>query len=154
MEITGRVASDAKAVKVGEKEVLSFSIAVNDRYKPAGSSEFKEVVTFISCSYWISMKAGQWVKKGAVVLLSGRLGMHVYINSDGNPIGSIDFHVDKISFLAFAKRSGNKIDTDTDTDTDTDANANANANGSEGKAQKGNSRSAAGKDRATEDVPF
>ncbi|KAF2328102.1 single-stranded DNA-binding protein [Flavobacterium ginsenosidimutans] len=146
MEITGRVASDAKAVKVGEKEVLSFSIAVNDRYKPAGSYEFKEVATFINCSYWISMKAGQWVKKGAVVLLSGRLGMHVYINSDGNPIGSIDFHVDKISFLAFAKRSGDKIDTD--------ANANANANGSEGKAQKGNSRSAAGKDRATEDVPF
>ncbi len=140
MEITGRVASDAKAVKVGEKEVLSFSIAVNDRYKPAGSSEFKEVVTFINCSYWISMRAGQWVKKGEVVLLSGRLGMHVYINSDGNPIGSIDFHVDKISFLAFAKRSGNKTD--------------ANANGSEDKAQKGNSRTAAGKDRTTEDVPF
>ncbi|MCV2484347.1 single-stranded DNA-binding protein [Flavobacterium sp. SH_e] len=144
MEITGRVAADAIVRKVGEKEVLSFSIAVNDRYKPAGSSEFKEVVTFINCSYWISMRAGQWVKKGAVVLLNGRLGMHVYINSDGNPIGSIDFHVDKMSFLAFAKRSGDKTDT----------NANANANGSEDKAQKGNSRTAAGKGKATEDVPF
>ncbi|MBO9587042.1 MAG: single-stranded DNA-binding protein, partial [Flavobacterium sp.] len=57
MEITGRVTADAKVRRVGEKEVLNFRIAVNDRYKSAGSSEYKEVTTFINCSYWISLKA-------------------------------------------------------------------------------------------------
>lgn len=140
MEITGRVIRDSAVGRAGEKEVLSFTIAVNDRYKISGSSEYKEVTTFINCSYWISMKAGQWVKKGAVVLLSGRLGMHVYINSEGNPIGSIDFHVDKISFAAFAKRSSDSMDADE----------------SAGKAEKANGRTAVkkGKDKALDEVPF
>lgn len=140
MEVTGRVVRDSAVRRAGEKEVLSFTIAVNDRYKATGSSEYKEVATFINCSYWISMKAGQWVKKGAVVLLNGRLGIHVYINSEGNPIGSIDFHVDKITIAAFPKKGGEKAD----------------AWQSAGRAQKGNGRSAVknGKDKAGDEVPF
>lgn len=140
MEITGRVTRDAEVRRAGEKEVLSFTIAVNDRYKISGSSEYKQVTTFINCSYWIAMKAGQWVKKGAVVLLSGRLGMHVYINSDGNPIGSIDFHVNEINIVAFAKRSSDSMD----------------AGESAGKAEKRNGRTAVknGKDKALDEVPF
>ena len=139
MEITGRVTADAAVRRAGEKEVLSFTIAVNDRYKVAGSSEYKEVTTFINCSYWLSMKAAQWVKKGAVVLLNGRLGMHVYINSEGNPIGSIDFHVNAINIVAFAKRSSDKADK-----KKTES------------VQDENSRTAVkkGKDKAGENVPF
>lgn len=148
MEITGRVTADAVVCRVGEKEVLGFRIAINDRYKVSGSSEYKEVATFINCSYWMSMNVGQWVKKGAVVLLSGRLGMHVYINNDGNPIGSIDFHVDKISFVAFAKRTADETGSDTDTIDAVD--------GGYVKVYKGSSRNAGknGKDKASEEVPF
>ena len=140
MEITGRVTRDAEVRRAGEKEVLNFTIAVNDRYKAAGSSEYKQVTTFINCSYWISMKAGEWVKKGAVVLLQGRLGMHVYINSDGNPIGSIDFHVNEINIVAFAKRSS----------------YNAYELESTVSGKKGNSRTAPknGNDKAGNEVPF
>lgn len=140
MEVTGRVIRDSAVRRAGEKEVLSFTIAVNDRYKAAGSTEYTEVSTFINCSYWISMKVGQWVKKGAVVLLTGRLGMHVYINSEGNPIGSIDFHVDKITIVAFAKKDSDKADTGE----------------SAGKTQKGNDRTAVknGEDKAGDEVPF
>lgn len=140
MEITGRVTRDAEVRRAGEKEVLNFTIAVNDRYKAAGSSEYKQVTTFINCSYWISIKAGQWVKKGAVVLLQGRLGMHVYINSDGNPIGSIDFHVNEINIVAFAKRSYE----------------NAYELESTVSGKKGNGRTAPkkGNDKAGNEVPF
>lgn len=140
MEITGRVTADATVRSAGEKEVLSFTIAINDRYKAAGSSEYKEVTTFINCSYWLSMKAAQWVKKGAVVLLNGRLGMHVYINSEGNPVGSIDFHVNAINIIAFVKRTSGK----------------ANAQEKATDVQEGNSRTTVkkGKDKTGEDVPF
>lgn len=140
MEITGRVTAAASVRKATEKEVMSFSIAVNDRYKPTGGIEYKEVTTFINCSYWRSMKAAQWIQKGAIVLVSGRLGMHVYINSEGNPIGSIDFHVNSISIIAFAKRSGDVDNTDK----------------SVGRAQKETRAKSAknGKDKTAEEVPF
>lgn len=140
MEITGRVTRDAEVRRAGEKEVLSFTIAVNDRYKVSGSSEYKQVTTFINCSYWIAMKAGQWIKKGAVVLLHGRLGMHVYINSDGNPIGSIDFHVNEINIIAFAKRGDDKADDGESTVS----------------VKKGNGRTAVkkGNDKTGDEVPF
>lgn len=139
MEITGRVTADAAVRKAGEKEVLNFSIAVNDRYKIAASGEYKEVTTFINCSYWLRMKAAQWIKKGAVVQVSGRLGMHVYINSEGNPIGSIDFHVNSMSIIAFAKRSkSDKADR-----------SNSAMQKSEGTVAKGKK-----KNKASEEVPF
>lgn len=140
MEITGRVTADAAVRKAGEKEVLNFSIAVNDRYKIAASAEYKEVTTFINCSYWLNIKAAQWIKKGAVVMVSGRLGMHVYIDSEGNPIGSIDFHVNSMNIIAFAKRGGNSDKEDSNSD----------------QVQKGERVKTTGKkkDKASEEVPF
>lgn len=46
MEITGRVTADASVQKVNnDKQVVNFSIAINDNYKPKGSTEVKEVTT-------------------------------------------------------------------------------------------------------------
>lgn len=106
MEITARVTADALVQqRDGGKEVVNFSIAVNDRYKPKGASEYKEVVTFINCSYWLRPSVAQWIKKGAIVQVTGRIGMHVYINSEGNPVGSLDFHTDSIKILVFGKKT-------------------------------------------------
>lgn len=64
MEITGRLTADAVVQKVNsEKQVVNFSIAINDNYKPKGSTEVKEVVTYIDCSYWLNAKTAQWLKK-------------------------------------------------------------------------------------------
>ncbi len=139
MEITGRVTADAVIRKVGDTEVVNFSIAVNDRYKPKGRSEFKEVTTFINCSYWLSVKSAQWIKKGAVVQLTGRIGMHVYINSEGNPIGSIDFHVNSLSILVFARQSVKQDDV---------------VEGVVQKSKGANAKAKKGKDKSGDDVPF
>lgn len=49
MEFTGRITTDAKtSVVKGGKEVVNFSIALNDRYKPKGSTESKEFTTYIN----------------------------------------------------------------------------------------------------------
>ena len=104
MEITGRLTADASVHKVGKnKEVVNFSIAINDSYKPKGSTEVKEVVTYINCSYWLSAKTAQWLKKGALVQLFGRIGLNVYSSSDGRALGSLTFHTNNIKILAFAK---------------------------------------------------
>jgi single-strand DNA-binding protein len=106
MEITGRVVANSVVQKVGNnKQVVNFSIAINDNYKPKGSTEVKEVVTYINCSYWLNAKTADWLKKGALVQLSGRIGMNVYSNSEGKAIGSLTFHTNNIKILAFAKKA-------------------------------------------------
>lgn len=105
MEITGRITADATVRKVGEdKQVVNFSIAINDSYKPKNSSEFKEIVTYIDCSYWLNAKTAQWLKKGALVQLSGRIGLNVYSSSDGRALGSLTFHINSLKILVFAKK--------------------------------------------------
>lgn len=106
MEITGRLTADATVHKVGEnKEVVNFSIAINDSYRPKGSTEVKEVVTYINCSYWLNSKSAQWLKKGALVQLFGRIGLNVYSSSDGRALGSLTFHTNNLKIIVFAKRT-------------------------------------------------
>lgn len=104
MEITGRLTADATVHKVSENnEVVNFSIAINDNYKPKGSNEVKEVVTYINCSYWLNSKIAQWLKKGALVQLFGRIGLNVYSSSDGRALGSLTFHTNNLKIIVFAK---------------------------------------------------
>ncbi|MGA9638619.1 single-stranded DNA-binding protein [Flavobacterium sp.] len=108
MEITGRLTAHATVHKVNKtQEVVNFSIAINDAYKPKGSNELKEVTTFISCSYWLNSKTAQVLKKGTLVQLFGRIGLNVYSNAEGKAFGNITFHTNNIKILVFAKN--NKI---------------------------------------------
>lgn len=105
MEITGRITRDASlnTLKDGKK-VINFSIAINDSYKPKGASQFKEVVTYINCDYWLSPAVAPYLKKGAMVQLFGRIGLSVYLSSEGNPLGSLTFHVSHLKILVFARK--------------------------------------------------
>lgn len=104
MEITGRIVKDASVFKVKEnREVVNFSIAISDSYKPKGSTEVKKIVTYIDCSYWRSAGLVQWLKKGTLVQLFGRIGLNVYIGNDARAHGSLTFHTSDIKILVFAQ---------------------------------------------------
>ncbi|RTY77495.1 single-stranded DNA-binding protein [Flavobacterium sp. LS1P28] len=106
MEITGRLTANSIVHKVSnDKQVVNFSIAINDNYKPKGSTELKEVVTYINCSYWLNVKTAEWLKKGTLVQLYGRIGLNVYSNHEAKPMGSLTFHTNNIKILAFAKKA-------------------------------------------------
>ncbi|MBK0368640.1 single-stranded DNA-binding protein [Flavobacterium agrisoli] len=104
MEISGRITKDAVTAKVSnDREVVNFSIAVNDSYRPKGASELKKIVTYIDCSYWMGSKMAQWLKKGTMVELFGRIGLNVYTNAEGKALGSLTFHTSNIKILVFPK---------------------------------------------------
>lgn len=104
MEITGRIVKDASVFKVKQnREVVNFSIAISDSYKPKGSNETKKIVTYIDCSYWLSAGLAQWLKKGTLVQLFGRIGLNVYIGNDARAHGSLTFHTSDIKILVFAE---------------------------------------------------
>lgn len=105
MEITGRLTADATINKVNSgSEVVNFRIAINDSYKPKGASEAKEITTYINCAYWLSTATAKVLRKGAMVELFGRIGMNVYNNSEGEAVGSLNFHVNNLKVLVFAKK--------------------------------------------------
>ncbi len=106
MEITGRLTADATvATTKGDKQVVNFSIAINDSYKSKETGELKEITTYIDCAYWVSTKVASWLKKGLLVQLYGRIGMSVYNNMEGKAVGSLTFHVNNIKALAFPKKN-------------------------------------------------
>lgn len=104
MEISGRITKDAVTAKISnDREVVNFSIAINDSYRPKGTSELKKIVTYIDCSYWMGSKMAQWLKKGTMVELFGRIGLNVYNNAEGKALGSLTFHTSYIKILVFPK---------------------------------------------------
>jgi len=104
MEVTGRLAGNAEVRKVtGDREVVSFTIVINDRYKPK-NGEAQDVATFIKCSYWISTKVAEALRKGSVVTVAGRIGINSYKTNDGEFHANLVFHVNYLKIVASAKK--------------------------------------------------
>lgn len=104
MEFTGRITTDAKiSVVKGGKEVVNFSMALNDRYKSKGSNETKEFTTYIDVAWWMNSSIGKILRKGAIVTVSGRIYPRAYSDMQGNPKASISCQASKIQVLHYGK---------------------------------------------------
>lgn len=97
MEITGRVTADAKVRSLSEgKQVVNFSVAVNDSYK-AKNGERVTQTEFFDCSYWIGTGIAQYLTKGTVVELSGRVSARAWVDGQGQAKAGLNFHTSKIT---------------------------------------------------------
>ena len=106
MELTGRLTADAKVIETKNKnKLVRFSVAVNDRYKTKGG-ESKEIVTFFNCAYWFSTGIADYLLKGGLVELSGRVSASAYKDGTGTAKASLEFHVDRIKLHGGTKSSG------------------------------------------------
>ena len=97
MELTGRVTANAviSTTKSG-KQVVEFSIAVNDYYKPKGDTDAVQVTQYVECSYWIGTGVASRLLKGAVAEVSGRISVQPYIGKDGTAKASLNMHCNTI----------------------------------------------------------
>ena len=97
MEIVGRLTADAKVSTIkDERQVVNFTIAINDSYKPKGSEQPVKVTNYVNCSYWINPAIGEHLTKGSLVELSGRIGINAWNNPEGEAKASLTFHVNSI----------------------------------------------------------
>jgi single-strand DNA-binding protein len=97
MELTGRLTADAKlSILKDDRKVVNFSIAINDSYKPKASEVAMKVTTFFNCSYWKNPGIAEYLKKGTLVELSGRISVNTWKNADGEAKASLNFHVNSI----------------------------------------------------------
>ena len=106
MEIIGRLTKDAEVrTTKSEKQVVNFSVAVNDSYKPKGASEATKVTTYFDCSYWANPGIAQYLTKGTLVELYGRVELNVYNDMKGEAKGSLRFHVNNIKLHGGTKHA-------------------------------------------------
>ena len=103
MTIVGRITKDAVVNTLkDERKVVNFSIAINESYKPKGGERTK-VTTFCNCSYWISEKMAEALKKGTLLEVTGRIYVTGYTGTDGTAKGSLNCHVNHIKIHAWPK---------------------------------------------------
>ncbi len=106
MELVGRITKDAVVNQLkDERNVVNFSIAVNDYYKPKNSNEGVTVTTYINCSYWISTKIAERLTKGTLVEIYGRIYVTAYKGADGEAKASLNCHVNNIKIHSSGKQT-------------------------------------------------
>jgi single-strand DNA-binding protein len=97
MEMTARLTGDATISTLkNDRQVVNFSVAINDRYKAKGSNEPTKIVTYVQCDYWVNPGVAQYLTKGTLVELQGRVGVNAYIGKDGEAKATLTFHVNTI----------------------------------------------------------
>lgn len=98
MEFTARLTANAEVKNLAnERTVINFTVAKNDYYKPKGSSEGKQVTEFIQCAYWLNAKVAERLTKGALVEISGRIGVNAWVTSQGEARANLTCHVNKLT---------------------------------------------------------
>lgn len=103
MTIVGRITRDAVVNQLKDnRKVVSFSIAVNDYYKPKNGDKVKQT-TYYNCTYWITAKVAQNLKKGTLVEVTGRIYVTAYAGTDGTAKASLNCHVNNIKIYAWPK---------------------------------------------------
>ena len=97
MVLIGRLTKDAVVVQLkDDRQVVNFTIAINDNYKPKNSDKWVTVTTYINCAYWLSPKVAERLKKGNLIEITGRLAVSAYSTMQGEAKGTLNCHVDTI----------------------------------------------------------
>lgn len=107
MILIGRMTKDAVIKKLkGDREVVNFSIAINDYYKPKGAVEGVSITTYYDCSYWVSTKIAERLTKGSLVEVNRRVYVNPYISLNGEAKASLNCHVNSITVHQYMKSNG------------------------------------------------
>lgn len=97
MVLIGRLTKDAVVAQLkDDRKVVNFTLAINDYYKPKNSDRAVTITTFVQCAYWISPKIAEWLKKGSLIEIMGRLTVNAYTDMQGEAKGVLNCHIDSI----------------------------------------------------------
>lgn len=110
MEMTARVTGDAKISTLkNDRQVVDFSVVINDSYKAKGSTEITKRVTYVQCDYWVNPNIAQYLTKGTLVELQGRIGVNAYKSNDGEAKATLTFHVNTIKLHGNSKQPTTEV---------------------------------------------
>ena len=105
MNIIGRLTRNAEVRTLdGNRQVVNFSVAVNDNYKNK-QGERIEQATFFDCSYWVTPNIATYLTKGTLVELLGRVSVRAWTDTDGKARAGLNFHTSQIKLHGGGRRA-------------------------------------------------
>jgi len=105
MYFTGRLTADAAVRNVkGDRKVTGFNVAINDRFKTK-DGEKREITTYVECSYWVNPGLAEYLKKGGIVEIMGRVEPRAWMK-DGEPQAGLSCNVSTIKLLGKSNHTG------------------------------------------------
>jgi single-strand DNA-binding protein len=105
MNITGRLTRNAEVRTLSnEKQVVNFSVAVNDGYRNK-QGERVEQTTYFDCAYWITPNVAKLLTKGTLVELTGRVSTRAWVSKDGEARAGLNFHTSNIKLHGGSRRA-------------------------------------------------
>jgi single-strand DNA-binding protein len=87
---------------VNDKQVVNFSVAVNDSYKTGRTIE---QTTYFDCAYWITANVARLLTKGTLVELTGRVSTRAWTGKDGEARAGLNFHTSQIKLHGGSRRA-------------------------------------------------
>ena len=104
MNITGRLTRYAEVRTTSNgKQVVNFSVAVNDSYKTKQGERIEQTAYF-DCSYWRSPKVIKMLTKGLLVELTGRVSARAWVSKNGEAKAGLNFNTSDIKPLAGGRK--------------------------------------------------
>lgn len=105
MNIIGRLTKDAQISTLkNDKQVVNFSVAVNDSYRNKQGERVK-LTEYFKCAYWISTNIAKVLTKGTLVELTGRVSADAWIGNDGEAHAALNFHTSGIKLHGGGRRA-------------------------------------------------
>jgi single-strand DNA-binding protein len=107
MYFTGRLTADAAVRNVkGDRKVTGFNVAINDRFKTK-DGEKREITTYLECSYWVNPGLAEYLKKGVIVEIAGRVEARAWMKGE-EPQANLTCNVSTVKLLG--KSNTNRLE--------------------------------------------
>lgn len=104
----GNLARDPEERQAGDKDVVSFKMAVNARFRKDAEP------TWVSVDVW--GKSGEscmkYLEKGSTVCVRGEISLRTFEGRDGGSKTVLQLNADEVTFLSAAKGGGKDRDRD------------------------------------------
>lgn len=96
----------------GGRVVTTFSVAYTEAWKNQ-AGEKQERTTWFNCSYFTATTPGvaDYLRKGSLVTVSGRISARAYLDSRQQPAASLELNVSEIKLLSTPKRDDQQANT-------------------------------------------
>lgn len=110
MNITGRLTRDAEVRTLeNEKQLVSFSVAVNESYRNKGGERVTRT-EFFDCAYWRSTGVASVLTKGTIVELTGWISPRAWKDMDGAIRAGLNFRASDIRLLGGGRKQSEAED--------------------------------------------
>lgn len=104
--VIGNITRDAEVKNFeGNRSVISFDLAVNERWKDRNGTK-QEKVHYLKCVLWRENTAiAQYLLKGAKILVEGTPEAEAYINKENKVVAIQKITVREMEFLSSVKKA-------------------------------------------------